>query len=1179
MNVKKKISAHMPTKKTQNTKLVSVIVPAYNSGEYLEKNIKLALKQTLANIEIIIVNDGSTDNTAKIAKKLALFNSRVRLVDKVNGGVSSARNAGVAAAKGEYIFFLDPDDYMDNDTLEVLYNSLETSGSDVAITGYDLIYDEKPKQPGVWIQKLFSQSKQKFRVEEFPAVLQASTPWGKLIRHSYYREADLGFMEGIVYEDQPFTATLYSRAKNGIDIIGAHKMHWVQLDSSISHQTTVDDLKSRVEAARLALEILGQFAPKAVEPRLVQNLNNDLRYIMRRYNKVDDEYNALIFSELPKFYHLLDDKTQLDAIVDVAYRLLDNDEYEVFDQLLFATNISNHKLKLVNDHGTPVVDWSTLAYIDNFSSEGHVLHEIFQPRIDIDKWEMTSEGPKISLNAFITKIDAHEFDYKVRLKLVKFDEKTGEEFETVAELDPIGQYDAPYTIREHKEWWADYSPNFYEFQLPAVFDTFNECIKLKVEISAGNLFFEKDVSGRRNNATGRWANLTLSETSQLRIKHSTESGKQFYYLKYVPIATYSVDKVEGQQLTMTVHSGAQLISASVHSKVRFNRKNVRVKLIPVSESDENNVYRVVVNMKKLRQNKLITDYLTPLRHDFRLSFKNQNGNRILGFIKDDNPIVLADINTVITNVAQGSARFVGTRVIEVKSAHMVPGFLKMRVFVRNHGPQSFGTTLSVKSGDLTRTMPVTLVPNEVNEIELPLNHDVFGEMMALPLLRFSISFKNTLGRDENVIYDEAFIRTLPDNVYDNGYQISRLEYNYSAKKLYFQLFNKLHDDNKGGYGWGRMMTKYQNSTAPVDPKKILFRTYYGESVTDNAVALTHEILLDPALSDIEIYWAVQNPSVVVPEGTHQVIINSDEWFDLLATAGTVVENVHQVDYMVKKPGQRIVQAFHGYPYKQMGRDFFLTHGFDMSRVKSFQRREAEWDYILSPAPYATPLYQRNFNFKGEMLEVGHPRNDILVDPERAAERELINKRVRERLNIPADKKIVLYAPTFRDYASDNEFKSNRVDFVSYDDLAKKLGDEYVLLIRGHAMNRRAGNTVSTASGIDATTYPEILDLIIASDMAVLDYSSLRFDYAQTGKPMIFFVPDLDLYEETRGGLMPYLPTAPGWIVNSESELIQAITHSDDYMNLYGDAWRTFRRDYTSLDDGHAGKRMIDKLFK
>ena len=104
--------------------LISIIVPVYNVEKYIEKSISSVCMQTYSNIEIILVNDGSTDNSGEICNQLAQQDTRIRVFHKKNGGVSSARNLALAHATGDYIGFVDPDDYIDASMFEVLYQQL-----------------------------------------------------------------------------------------------------------------------------------------------------------------------------------------------------------------------------------------------------------------------------------------------------------------------------------------------------------------------------------------------------------------------------------------------------------------------------------------------------------------------------------------------------------------------------------------------------------------------------------------------------------------------------------------------------------------------------------------------------------------------------------------------------------------------------------------------------------------------------------------------------------------------------------------------------------------------------------------------------------------------------------------------------------------------------------------------
>lgn len=117
-------------------KTVSIIVPVYNVKPYLSRCIESLLQQTYTNLEILLVDDGSTDGSAVICDEYAAKDSRIKVIHKPNGGVSSARNAGLRAATGDYIGFLDSDDYCDLTMFKVLVTQLETAAADTAVCGF-----------------------------------------------------------------------------------------------------------------------------------------------------------------------------------------------------------------------------------------------------------------------------------------------------------------------------------------------------------------------------------------------------------------------------------------------------------------------------------------------------------------------------------------------------------------------------------------------------------------------------------------------------------------------------------------------------------------------------------------------------------------------------------------------------------------------------------------------------------------------------------------------------------------------------------------------------------------------------------------------------------------------------------------------------------------------------------
>lgn len=188
-----------------NSKIkVSVIIPIYNVERYLNKCITSVLDQTLKDIEIVLVNDGSTDGSYKIIEEYENKYKNIKVINKENGGLSSARNAGLEIAEGKYITFLDSDDYIMNDYLENLYVSAEKNNSDMAVCG-----QYKVDRVGNVLSEIT------YPVEiEGNCVLRKMNIAGKLYRNEYLQRHNIRFGVGKIYEDNPFNFVALFLAKN-----------------------------------------------------------------------------------------------------------------------------------------------------------------------------------------------------------------------------------------------------------------------------------------------------------------------------------------------------------------------------------------------------------------------------------------------------------------------------------------------------------------------------------------------------------------------------------------------------------------------------------------------------------------------------------------------------------------------------------------------------------------------------------------------------------------------------------------------------------------------------------------------------------------------------------------------------------------------------------------------------
>jgi len=264
----------------------------------------------------------------------------------------------------------------------------------------------------------------------------------------------------------------------------------------------------------------------------------------------------------------------------------------------------------------------------------------------------------------------------------------------------------------------------------------------------------------------------------------------------------------------------------------------------------------------------------------------------------------------------------------------------------------------------------------------------------------------------------------------------------------------------------------------------------------------------------------------------------------------------------------VVQTWHGTPVKRLGND--LPHMSRDPKPPAWHRQAVEvrgWDLLVSQSPWATRVMRKAFGYQGEVLESGYPRNDVLVAPDRAE----LAAAVRARLGIAEGAKVVLYAPTYRDY--DRKNASIRLDLA---EAHRALGPGHEFLIRGHSM--QAAPNVRAGLGRDVTTYPDITDLLLIADVLITDYSSVMFDFAATGRPMLFFTYDLQRYSSKRGIYLDLAAEAPGPLLSTGAEVIKALRSIDEVAAAHAEKYDLFQRTYAPRDDGKATARLVDRVF-
>ena len=395
------------------------------------------------------------------------------------------------------------------------------------------------------------------------------------------------------------------------------------------------------------------------------------------------------------------------------------------------------------------------------------------------------------------------------------------------------------------------------------------------------------------------------------------------------------------------------------------------------------------------------------------------------------------------------------------------------------------------------------------------------------------------------------------------------------RRLVAHLTAPQTDDEIGPRAQRRLHEEYRRKQHVLDPDAVYLQAYTGQTATDSARAI-HEHL-HRHYPHLTLYWGVADHSVHLPAGAVPVVMRSREWYDLLGRATYLVSNIEFDKWFVKQPGQKFLQTFHGYPAKSMGLVQWRAKRFPERRITAeLDRTMRKWDLILTPSPEMDVYYRREYAYDGPIANQGYPRDDVLVSQDADA----IRRTTRERLGIEPEQKVVLYAPTFRDHLATAHRSARLAEHLDLETASEALGEEYVLLMRGHRFHTGGPHRLGRHRRlVDVTDYPEINDLILASDVAVLDYSSLRFDFALTRRPMVFLVPDLDVYSgPVRGFLFDFRRTAPGPLLEDADEVVRALRDLEGLASAYREEVETFLETYQRWQDGQATERVVRAFF-
>lgn len=380
------------------------------------------------------------------------------------------------------------------------------------------------------------------------------------------------------------------------------------------------------------------------------------------------------------------------------------------------------------------------------------------------------------------------------------------------------------------------------------------------------------------------------------------------------------------------------------------------------------------------------------------------------------------------------------------------------------------------------------------------------------------------------------------------------------------------------YSIYRRLLYFRYSISKIDDKLVFFESYMGRSYACSPKAIYTEMLNNLKYNDYKFVWVYKNENNVYKnERTIWVRYRTRNYYKYISKAKYIISNSRLPEEVKKRKGQIYLQTWHGTPFKRIGYDIIdnTENALNTKKemIKKYKVEEKKFDYILSSCSYATDIIKSAFNIKNDnkILEFGYPRNDILFT-------NFNIDVIKNRYNIPLDKKVILYVPTWRDNQYDSSIGYIYNPEINFGYLRENLED-YVILYRKHYfVNNKINFDEYKGFVYDVSHIEDINDLYLISDMMITDYSSCFFDFAILKKPIIFYMYDLDYYNNKLRGFYLDFNKLPGDIVSDEKGIINIVKDLESYKNKYIDYMNKFNSIYNINNDGNSNKRVINYLF-
>lgn len=1139
---------------------LSVVIPCHNAAPWLTGLIWSIQSQGVDSLEILVVDDNSTDRSRQILENLARFDKRIRILDGPGKGPGTARNLAIAQARGEYLTFADADDIVLPGAYKLMLQTLQRTGSDFVAGGYR-------RHRNSWINRpTISRRVHRFddlRVTAItrPDAFEEPVLWNKIFRKQFWDEYCGPIPENVNYEDQPPIARAVAHAAS-FDILEQEVYSWRISEEGASRsgtKNTLTDIRDRRRITQMMWDIANAVAaPQELRLKMLQVwMNRDVAMYIPNFSRKapNDAYREELRSwarDLVGFAEAASEIT--DSIwetLPVPARL---------NTLSLAHGSDDDVLNLLGvreERGTksPPFDVDAWQVDSRYAAElGHERLGKWRSGVDDSNLVSPIGQEDILLQAVLKELDADADGALLQLAIFargcrpvdvrelrawvtvpervqhesvdrgRSDDVACREIEVMIEATQAntgGQTvrdgnpaDAASVREETGEWlndrlrntWFDYPDETYTVRLAK--ETFAE-IGDEVQIRVA----WEPTAGR------------VAET------YVTLAGKFFTKapvpLAFPPVSSSPVRSSSAGLLVPTRDANTGALVLQLQGGAQINDAG--------NAGDASDAGEVGLVQLQSRNQFVVLDSIEgaivthtrgdggfPELGEAALVIHGRYGRSILpgGSLLPEAPLPKGLL----------------PKVWLVSAAHAVPATMEYHPAGGITDPAD-GTTEG--AGRFTARFPASALQSKTYSLR----------WTALPNNRFA---RRPVEAGEQAVSTVLYTA-------DRGFEL-----NFRNSKAVLHTFApaKLAKATR----WGSQQLEFDRKT-PLR-HAVYFEAFEGKTLWDNPGNILEEILRRRAeanhqssqvtaavaeqrfdLGEPELIVGIRSAAQLseVPQGVRPVIVGTDAWFEAITTAAVLVTNNNLPSWWNAAAGQQWLQTWHGTPVKRLLFDANPTFiGLGYRRLMG--RQAPQWSVLLAQTPRAGELLAGSSHYEGEVHVGEYPRNARLVQ-------QLRDGQARTRIGIPEGKPVILWAPTWRYGAQITNFPA--------EELAQQL--DAVVLIRGHHMRsiqaQGAGAVLKTFKRrllksmlpasipsnaaeqrvIDVSAVPRVEDVLAVTDILISDYSSIFFDFALTGKPAVVFAPDLEYYAGQERGLYDNWPHSSGHpVVEHASALLPVV---------------------------------------